>query len=391
MLETVLVILKINFKKNNANMKIGMVCYPTYGGSGIVATELGKYLADKGHQVHFISSSQPERINTLSQNLYFHDVSSSSYPLFKHPPYVLALASKMVDVVIHEKLEILHVHYAIPHAAAAYMAKQILNSKGIKIPVVTTLHGTDITLVGKDKNYEPVVEFSINESDAVTAVSEDLIKETNHHFEIKKDIVHIPNFIDLSRFSKQPKEHFRLAICPEGERLLIHVSNFRKVKRTDAVIRVFNEVRKKIPSKLLMLGDGPERSNCEQLCRELQACDDIRFLGKTGAVEEVLSVSDLFLLTSEKESFGLAALEAMACQVPVCTTNAGGLSELNIDKVTGRVCRLGNEDEMVEACIEILIDDNVLAQYKKNARQRAELYTIDNVVPKYLDLYKSLI
>lgn len=372
-------------------MKIGIVCYPTYGGSGVVATELGKYLANKGYKIHFISSSQPERINTLSENLFYHEVSSSSYPLFKHTPYVLALASKMVDVVKHEKLDILHVHYAIPHATAAYLAKQILLSKGINIPVVTTLHGTDITLVGKDKSYEPVVEFSINQSDVVTSVSHDLIRETTESFDVKKDIVRVPNFIDLASFARQPKDHFKKAICPENEKLLIHVSNFRKVKNTDTVVRVFNELRKKIPAKLLMLGDGPERSTCEALCRQLNACDDIRFLGKTGAVEEVLSVSDLFLMPSEKESFGLAALEAMACQVPVCSTNVGGLPELNIDGVSGRVCELGDEEGMVNACLEILSNEETLSTYKMNARRIAEQYDIHNIVPLYEDVYKSLI
>lgn len=372
-------------------MKIGVVCYPTYGGSGVVATELGKYLANKGYKIHFISSSQPERINTLNENLFYHEVRSSSYPLFEHTPYVLALASKLVDVVTHEKLDLLHVHYAIPHATAAYLAKQILETKGIKIPVVTTLHGTDITLVGKDASYEPVVEFSINQSDVVTSVSESLIAETYEYFDIKKEIVRIPNFIDLESFSRQPKDHFRKAICPNDEKLLIHVSNFRKVKNTDQVIRVFDKLRKKIPVKLLMIGDGPERSACEALCRELHACDDIRFLGKTGAVDEVLSVSDLFMMPSDKESFGLAALEAMACQVPVCSSNAGGLPELNIDGYSGRVCALGNEDEMVEACLQILSNEETLAQYKSNARKIAEKYDIHRVVPMYEAVYQSLV
>lgn len=372
-------------------MKIGVVCYPTYGGSGVVATELGKYLANKGYKIHFISSSQPERINTLNENLFYHEVRSSSYPLFEHTPYVLALASKLVDVVTHEKLDLLHVHYAIPHATAAFLAKQILETKGIKIPVVTTLHGTDITLVGKDPSYEPVVEFSINQSDVVTSVSESLIAETHEYFSIQKEIVRIPNFIDLESFSRQPKEHFRKAICPNDEKLLIHVSNFRKVKNTDQVVRVFNKLRKKIPAKLLMIGDGPDRSACEALCRELHACDDIRFLGKTGAVDEVLSVSDLFMMPSEKESFGLAALEAMACQVPVCSSNAGGLPELNIDGYSGRVVELGNEEEMVEACLQILSDPEVLLEYKANARKIAEKYDIHKVVPMYEAVYKSLV
>lgn len=372
-------------------MKIGIVCYPTYGGSGVVATELGKYLSENGYSIHFISSSQPERINTLNQNLYYHEVNTTSYPLFEHDPYVLALSSKLVDVVIHEKLDLLHVHYAIPHATAAFLAKQILKTKGINIPVVTTLHGTDITLVGRDKSYEPVVEFSINESDAVTAVSDSLIEDTYSHFNISKEIHCIPNFINLEKFEKQSKEHFKQAICPNGERLLIHISNFRKVKNTDQVIRVFTKLNKIIPSKLLMIGDGPERGACEALCRELQGCDDIRFLGKMGAVQEVLSVSDLFILPSQKESFGLAALEAMACEVPVCSSNAGGLPELNIDGVTGRVCEIGNIDQMVAACVQILENDNTLKTYKTNARKKAEEFDIERVVPMYEKLYKSLV
>ncbi len=266
----------------------------------------------------------------ISENLYYHEVPISSYPLFEYPPYELALASKMVNVVKYEQLDLLHVHYAIPHASAAYMAKQILKTQGIYIPVVTTLHGTDITLVGKDPSYEPVVTFSINESDGVTAVSENLKQDTYKHFNITKDIEVIPNFIDLDRFKKQKKEHFKKAIAPHGEKLLIHTSNFRKVKRIEDVIRVFYEVHKQIPSKLLLVGDGPERTAMESLCRQLDTCDDVRFLGKLDAVEEVLSVCDLFVMPSEKESFGLAALEAMACEVPVISTNVGGIPELNI-------------------------------------------------------------
>ena len=281
-----------------------MVCYPTYGGSGVVATELGIALAEKGHETHFITYSQPARIDLLSENIYYHEVDISSYPLFQHPPYVLALTSKMVDVVKHEKLDLLHVHYAIPHAAAAFMAKSILKQQGIDIPVITTLHGTDITLVGKDSSYSPVVEFSINESTIVTAVSESLKKDTYQHFNVNKEIYVVPNFIDLNKFQKQKKDHFRIAICPNGEKLLIHISNFRQLKRVDHVIHVFNEVRKHIPAKLLLVGDGPERPAMEKMCRDLGACDDIRFLGKLGAVDEILSVSDVFLMPSESESFG---------------------------------------------------------------------------------------
>ncbi len=288
-------------------MKIGIVCYPTFGGSGVVATELGKALANEGHQVHFITYSQPARLDFFSANLFYHEVSVRDYPLFDYAPYESALASKVVDVVRFEQLDVLHVHYAIPHASAAFMAKQILASYGIHIPVVTTLHGTDITLVGKDPTYKPVVTFSINQSDGVTTVSDDLRKDTYNHFEITKDIKVIPNFIDFSRFSLQAKDHFKKAIAPNNERILIHTSNFRKVKRTGDVIRVFEKVQAVIPSKLLMVGDGPERVYNEQLCRSLNICENVRFLGKQDAVEEILSVSDLFLMPSESESFGLAA------------------------------------------------------------------------------------
>src|SRR5690606_3826357 len=316
-------------------MKIGIVSYPTFGGSGVVATELGKALAANGHQVHFITYNQPAGLDFFSANLFYHEVSISKYPLVDFPPYELALSSKMVDVIRFEKLDLLHVHYAIPHASAAFMAKQILKTYNIDIPVITTLHGTDITLVGRDPSYNPVVTFSINQSDGVTAVSENLKQDTLKHFDINRDIEVIPNFIDLNRFSLQPREHFKRAIAPGDERVLIHTSNFRKVKRTMDVIQVFKKVKEKIPSKLLMVGDGPERASNEKLCRELEIMDDVRFLGKQDAVEEILSVSDLFLMPSESESFGLAALEAMACRVPVVATNVGGIPELMVDNVTG--------------------------------------------------------
>ncbi len=369
------------------DMKIGIVCYPTYGGSGVVATELGKALAKEGHEIHFITYSQPSRLDFFSENLYYHEVSVKSYPLFDYPPYELALASKMVDVVEHEKLDILHVHYAIPHASAAYMAKQILKTKGITIPVITTLHGTDITLVGKDATYEPVVTFSINQSDGVTAVSEDLRKDTLKLFDITRDIAVIPNFIDLERFKKQKKDHFKKAICPNDEKLIVHTSNFRKVKRVQDVVAVFNKVRKVVPSKLLLVGDGPERSSIEELCRNMCNIDDVRFLGKLEAVEEVLSVADLFVLTSEKESFGLAALEAMACEVPVISTNAGGLPELNIDGVSGYVCEVGDTDTMAEKAIRILDDAN-LTRFKTGALNRAKEFDVTNILPMYEAYYE---
>lgn len=371
-------------------MKIGIVCYPTYGGSGVVATELGKALAKEGHQVHFITYSQPTRLDFFNENLYYHEVSIKEYPLFQYPPYELALASKLVDVVEHEKLDILHVHYAIPHASAAHLARQILAKKGIVIPFVTTLHGTDITLVGKDATYEPVVTFSINESDAVTAVSEDLRKETLEHFKITKEIEVIPNFIDLERFKKQKKDHFKLAICPQGEKLIVHTSNFRKVKRVNDVILVFNNIRKAMPVKLLMVGDGPERNKAEELCRQLGTCDDVRFLGKLEAVEEVLSVSDLFMMTSEKESFGLAALEAMACEVPVISTNAGGLPELNKHGESGFLCQIGDIEDMSEKAIYLLQDEH-LPRFKAGALKRAKEFDVTQILPVYENLYERVL
>ncbi|WP_340152299.1 N-acetyl-alpha-D-glucosaminyl L-malate synthase BshA [uncultured Marivirga sp.] len=371
-------------------MNIGIVCYPTFGGSGVVATELGKALAKNGHNVHFITYSQPTRLDFFNENLFYHEVDIRTYPLFQYPPYELALASKMVDVTQHEKLDLLHVHYAIPHASAAYMAKQILKEKNIDIPVVTTLHGTDITLVGKDPSYEPVVTFSINKSDGVTAVSEDLKKDTLEHFDIYQHIEVIPNFIDLGRFKRQKKDHFKTAICPNGEKLMVHTSNFRKVKRVEDVIYVFNNVRKIIPAKLLLVGDGPERIKMEKLCRELGTCDDIRFLGKLEAVEEVLSVSDLFLMPSEKESFGLAALEAMSCEVPVISSNAGGIPELNIDGVTGFTCNVGDVKDMTEKSLHILADEN-LDQFKKNALERAKKFDITNILPLYENFYSKIL
>lgn len=372
-------------------MRIGIVCYPTFGGSGVVATELGKALADRGHQVHFITYNQPARLDFFSANLYYHEVSVSNYPLFDYPPYELALASKLVDVVRFEKLDILHVHYAIPHASAAYMAKQILATYGIFIPVVTTLHGTDITLVGKDRTFKPVVTFSINKSDGVTAVSEHLRRDTYKYFAIENDIKVIPNFIDLTRFSLKAKDHFKKAIAPEGEKILVHTSNFRSVKRTDDVIRIFAEVVKKIPAKLLMVGDGKERADCEQLCRDLGVNADTRFLGKQDAIEEILSVADLFIMPSKSESFGLAALEAMACKVPVISSNAGGLPELNVDGVTGFLCDVGDVKNMAEKAVYILEDAHRLAQFKENALKRAKEFDLHNILPIYENYYKEVI
>ena len=372
-------------------MKIGIVCYPTFGGSGVVATELGKALADRGHQVHFVTYNQPARLDLFSENLFYHEVSVSNYPLFDFPPYELALASRLVDVVRFEKLDILHVHYAIPHASAAFMAKQILMTYGIYIPVVTTLHGTDITLVGKDRTFKPVVTFSINKSDGVTAVSEHLRNDTFSFFEIENDIRVIPNFIDLNRFNLKAKDHFKKAIAPSGEKIIVHTSNFRKVKRTQDVVKIFAKIVKKIPAKLLMVGDGVERSYCEQMCRDLDVWNDVRFLGKQDAVEEILSVSDLFLMPSESESFGLAALEAMACKVPVVSSNAGGLPELNIDGETGFLRDVGDVDGMAEKAIYILEDEERLNTFKENALARAKIFDLANILPVYENYYLEVL
>ena len=371
-------------------MNIGIVCYPTFGGSGVVATELGKALAKEGHKVHFITYSQPTRLDFLNENLFYHEVDFRSYPLFEFPPYELALASKMVSVVKNEKLDLLHVHYAIPHASAAYMAKQILKTHGITIPFVTTLHGTDITLVGKDVSYEPVVTFSINQSDGVTAVSEDLRRETYASFKITNDIEVIPNFIDLEKFKKQKKEHFKKAICPNGEALVVHTSNFRKVKRVQDVVKVFANLHNEIPSKLLMIGDGPERTRAENMCRDLDINDAVRFLGKLEAVEEVLSVADLFLMPSEKESFGLAALEAMACEVPVISSDAGGLPELIIQGVTGFMSPVGDVEDMTKHALFIL-DKNNLPKFKENALKRAQEFDITKILPLYENYYQKIL
>jgi L-malate glycosyltransferase len=371
-------------------IKIGIVCYPTFGGSGVVATELGKALAKEGHKVHFITYSQPSRLDFLNENLYYHEVNIRSYPLFEYAPYELALASKMVDVVKNERLDLLHVHYAIPHASAAYMAKQILKTKGIEIPVVTTLHGTDITLVGKDSSYEPVVTFSINASDGVTAVSEDLRKETYQYFKIDKEIEVIPNFIDLEKFKKQKKDHFKKAICPNGEVLIVHTSNFRKVKRVGDVINIFANIHKVVPAKLLMIGDGPERVRAEVQCRDLGIGDDVRFLGKLEAVEEVLSVADLFLMPSEKESFGLAALEAMACEVPVISSNTGGIPELNVNGETGFMSAIGDVEDMTRNALHIL-DSKNLPRFKTNALKRAKEFDISKILPLYESYYQQVI
>lgn len=368
-------------------MRIGIVCYPTFGGSGVLATELGKALADKGHQVHFITYQQPVRLGEFNANIFYHEVRVPTYPLFDYPPYETALASTMVDVIANNNLDLLHVHYAIPHASAAYMAKQILRKQGKHIPVITTLHGTDITLVGRDKTYAPVVTFSINESDAITAVSNNLRDETYNSFTIEKEIEVIHNFVDVHRFNRKPIDAFRRVIAPDGERILLHASNFRRVKRVQDVIKIFAAVNEKIPSKLLLVGDGPERPGAESLARDLEIFNDIRFVGRQEQMEDIMAIADLFLLTSEYESFGLAALEAMAAGVPVISTNAGGLPEININGKTGYLSDVGDIDEMSQQALSILKDNEVLKQFKQQARQHAALFDIHHIIPKYELLY----
>lgn len=372
-------------------MKIGIVCYPTYGGSGVVATELGIGLAKKGHEVHFITYRRPVRLSHFLPNVFYHEVDGEDYPLFEYPPYDTALASKIVDVVQYQNLDILHVHYAIPHATVAYMAKKILLTKGRYIPVVTTLHGTDITLVGTNRAFAPVVEFSINKSDGVTAVSQSLKDDTLRLFDIQRDIRVVYNFIDFERFKKTNKEHFKQIIAPHGERILVHTSNFRKVKRVEDAVHIFHKVSQKIPSKLLMIGDGPERQHAEQLCRDLGIELEVRFLGKQDAIEELLAICDLFLMPSDTESFGLAALEAMACEVPVVSSNGGGLPEVNEHGVTGFLSDPGNVNEMAAYAIQLLEDEEMLQQFRKNALKQAQRFDLNNILPDYENYYEEVI
>ncbi|MBS1647398.1 MAG: N-acetyl-alpha-D-glucosaminyl L-malate synthase BshA [Bacteroidetes bacterium] len=372
-------------------MKIGMVCYPTFGGSGVVATELGKALALKGHQVHFITYSQPFRLGHFTENLFYHEVSVSDYPLFEYQPYESALASKMVDVVKYEKLDVLHVHYAIPHASAALMAKNILASEGIHIPYITTLHGTDITLVGRDPAFLPVICHSLENSDAITSVSESLKQDTLSIFKLKKEISVIPNFVDISEYTASANKCSRHHYAPKGEKIMIHVSNFRKVKRVEDVLQVFNKVRQQIPCKLILVGDGPERANIDRLCRELNTCGDIISVGKIADPKEVLSIADLFILPSETESFGLAALEAMATKIPVLSTNTGGLPELNINGVTGFMSGVGAIDDMTEHALYILSDEKRLKTFKEAAYQRAQKFDISVILKQYEHLYKQVL
>ncbi len=372
-------------------MRIGIVCYPTFGGSGVLATELGKALAQKGHLVHFITYQQPVRLTGFIPNIFYHEVQVPTYPLFDYPPYETALASAMVDVIKNNNLELLHVHYAIPHASAAFMAKQILAKEGKHIPVITTLHGTDITLVGRDKTYAPVVAFSINQSDGITAVSKNLRDETFKTFSIEKEIEVIYNFVDVQRFSRKPIDAFRKVIAPNGERILLHASNFRKIKRVQDVVRVFNEVQKQIPAKLLFVGDGPERATAEDLARELNISEEIRFVGKQEQMEDILAIADLFLLTSDYESFGLAALEAMASGVPVVSTNAGGLREININGETGYTANVGDIMTMSQQSLSILKDEKTLKTFKENAANYAKQFDIHNIIPQYEELYERIL
>lgn len=371
-------------------MKIGIVCYPTFGGSGVVATELGMALADKGHEVHFITYNQPVRLDFISHKLHFHQVLIEEYPLFQYQPYELALSSKMVEVVKKYNLEVLHVHYAIPHAYAAFMAKQMLLEKGIHIRVVTTLHGTDITLVGSHPTYKTAVEFSINNSDVVTAVSNNLKDTTNQLFNIHKNIEVVYNFIDVDKYSKAGEEECkRIALAKPNERILTHISNFRPVKRVEDVIRVFYEVQKEIPSKLLMIGEGPERIKAEILTKELGLKKKVFFLGNSTEIDQILCYSDIFLLPSKTESFGLAALEAMAAKTPVISTNTGGLPEVNIHGETGYLSNLGDVNDMAKNAISILKDDEALEQFKRNAKEHTKKFSLENILPVYEEIYKS--
>ncbi|CAM1343645.1 N-acetyl-alpha-D-glucosaminyl L-malate synthase BshA [Tenacibaculum amylolyticum] len=371
-------------------MRIGIVCYPTFGGSGVVATELGMALADKGHEVHFITYNQPVRLDFISHNLHFHEVALEEYPLFQYQPYELALSTKMVEIVSRHNLEVLHVHYAIPHAYAAYMAKKMLKDEGIKVKVVTTLHGTDITLVGSHPTYKTAVEFSINKSDEVTAVSASLKEDTLRLFNIEKDIKVVYNFIDGSKYEVAHQEECkRSALAEEGEKILTHISNFRPVKRVLDVVQIFNKVQKEIPSKLLMVGDGPERSKAEQLVRELGISDKVIFLGNSNEVAKLLCYSDIFLLPSETESFGLAALEAMAANTVVISSNTGGLPEVNIHGETGFLSDLGDVNDMAKNAVAILKDDAKLLKMKQKAKEHTKLFSLEKVLPQYESIYKA--
>ena len=373
-------------------MKIAIVCYPTFGGSGVVATELGLELARRGHEIHFITYSQPVRLALLNPNVHYHEVNVPEYPLFHYQPYELALSSKLVDMVKLYKIELLHVHYAIPHAYAGYMAKQMLKDEGINIPMVTTLHGTDITLVGNHPFYKPAVTFSINKSDYVTSVSQSLKDDTLKLFNIKKEIEVIPNFIELDNNVNDPSiACHRSVMAKANERIITHISNFRKVKRIPDIIKIFYNIQKEIPAKLMMVGDGPEKEKAEYLCQELGISDKVIFFGNSNEIDKILSYTDLFLLPSETESFGLAALEAMAWRVPVISSNSGGLPEVNFDGISGYLSDVGNTDEMAENALKILKDDETLKKFKENALNIAKRFDIKNILPLYEELYKKAI
>lgn len=367
-------------------------CYPTFGGSGVVATELGLELARRGHEIHFITYSQPVRLALLNPNVHYHEVNVPEYPLFHYQPYELALSSKLVDMVKLYKIELLHVHYAIPHAYAGYMAKQMLKNEGINLPMITTLHGTDITLVGNHPFYKPAVTFSINKSDYVTSVSQSLKDDTLKLFKIKNKIKVIPNFIELDKVKKDPNAPcHRYVMANENERIITHISNFRKVKRIPDIIKIFYNVQKEIPAKLMMVGDGPEKEKAEILCQELGILDKVIFFGNSHEIDKILCMTDLFLLPSETESFGLAALEAMACGVPVISSNSGGLPEVNYDGFSGYLSNVGNVEEMAQNALKILKDDAVLSQFKANALEVARKFDIKNILPKYEALYQKAV
>lgn len=381
------------FYDTNYIMRIGITCYPVYGGSGVVATELGRALAARGHEIHFIAYSLPFRLSKITENIYFHEVSVTRYPLFDFPPYALSLTSKMVDVAKYETLDLLHVHYAIPHATSAVLARDILKKQSISLPVVTTLHGTDITIVGQDASYAPVVTYSINASDGVTAVSDFLRQETYDAFGVEAPIKVIPNFIDTERFSRQDKKHFKKAICPANQKVVVHVSNFRRVKNVPHVIEVFKRILQEgLEVKLLLVGDGPDRSNAELCARNLGIQDAVRFLGKQDPVAEILSIADLFLLTSGSESFGLAPLEAMACGVPVVCSDVGGLPELIRGSGAGYLCPVGDIEAFAQACTKVLVDDELHAQMAKRAREHAvRHYNTSAIVSQYEAYYEEIV
>jgi len=373
-------------------MKIAIVCYPTFGGSGVVATELGLELARRGHEIHFITYSQPVRLALLNPNVHYHEVNVPEYPLFHYQPYELALSSKLVDMVKLYKIEVLHVHYAIPHAYAGYMAKQMLKNEGINLPMITTLHGTDITLVGNHPFYKPAVTFSINKSDYVTSVSQSLKDDTLKLFKIKNKIKVIPNFIELDKMKKDPLAPcHRSVMAKENERIITHISNFRKVKRIPDIIKIFYNIQKEMPAKLMMVGDGPEKEKAEILCMELGIYDKVIFFGNSNEIDKILCLTDLFLLPSETESFGLAALEAMACGVPVISSNSGGLPEVNFEGISGYLSNVGNVEEMAANAIKILKDDKTLSEFKANALEVAKKFDIKNILPKYEALYQKAI